>query len=168
MSLQNSDPCTAHQLGVPCLYLYYGLYYKATHLRFKSKAHNSSFFMFSTGSSWEVTAYFRALPQASSSKEPQLWIPTDTKQWMQPPHITPIKSMSSEPLKVQLYMEHPSPTEPKDLAHWIAWNACDQILMYEQPSSTEPTAVCEELNRQMLLRRNLQPCARHPRCDSPS
>lgn len=73
--------------------------------------------MFSTGSSWEVTAYFRALPQVSSSKEPQLWIPTDTKQWMQPPHITPIKSMSSEPLKVQLYMEHPSPTEPKDLAH---------------------------------------------------
>ncbi|ONK72120.1 uncharacterized protein A4U43_C04F15950 [Asparagus officinalis] len=70
-----------------------------------------------SGGSWEITAYFRELPQASSSKEPQLWIPTDTKQWMQPPHITPIKSMTSEPLKVQLYLEHPSPTEPKDSAH---------------------------------------------------
>lgn len=68
------------------------------------------------GSSWEITAYFRALPQGSSKeKEAQLWIPTDTKQWQQPPDITPIKSMSSEPLKVQLYLEHPNPCEPKKL-----------------------------------------------------
>nr|XP_010908765.1 DNA polymerase zeta processivity subunit [Elaeis guineensis] len=65
-----------------------------------------------SGSSWEITAYFRALAQ-DDSKEARLWIPTDTKQWLQPPHITPIKSMSSEPLKVHLYLEHPSPSEPK-------------------------------------------------------
>ncbi|KAJ8477645.1 hypothetical protein OPV22_021372 [Ensete ventricosum] len=68
-----------------------------------------------SGSSWEVTAYFRALPQDSSNKEAQMWVPTDTKQWLQPPDITPIKSMSSEPLKVQLYLEHPNPSEPKNL-----------------------------------------------------
>ncbi|XP_042421023.1 DNA polymerase zeta processivity subunit-like isoform X1 [Zingiber officinale] len=67
-------------------------------------------------SGWEITAYFRALPQGSSKeKEAQLWIPTDTKQWLQPPDITPIKSMSSQPLKVQLYLEHPNPCEPKKL-----------------------------------------------------
>ncbi|CAL9119471.1 unnamed protein product [Musa acuminata var. zebrina] len=68
-----------------------------------------------SGSSWEVTAYFRALPQDSSNKEAQMWVPTDTKQWLQPPDITPIKSMNSEPLKVQLYLEHPNPSEPKNL-----------------------------------------------------
>ncbi|KAM7506611.1 hypothetical protein LguiA_017064 [Lonicera macranthoides] len=63
---------------------------------------------------WEITAYFRSLPQASStSKEAELWIPTDTNQWQQPPLITPIKSMNSEPLCVQLYLEHPSLSEPK-------------------------------------------------------
>ncbi|KAK9275499.1 hypothetical protein L1049_022766 [Liquidambar formosana] len=62
---------------------------------------------------WEITAYFRSLPQASTSKEAELWIPTDTKQWQQPPLITPIKSMSSEPLCVQLYLEHPNLSEPK-------------------------------------------------------
>ncbi|XP_072989630.1 DNA polymerase zeta processivity subunit [Typha latifolia] len=66
------------------------------------------------GSNWEITAYFHSLP-ANSDKEAELWIPTDTKQWTQPPQITPIKSMSSEPLKVQLYMEHPSPAELRDL-----------------------------------------------------
>ncbi|XP_020092092.1 DNA polymerase zeta processivity subunit isoform X1 [Ananas comosus] len=63
-----------------------------------------------SGSSWEITAYFHALP-SESTEEAQLWIPTDTKQWMQPPQITPIKSMSSDPLRVQLYLEHPSPLE---------------------------------------------------------
>ncbi|XP_004294140.1 PREDICTED: DNA polymerase zeta processivity subunit isoform X1 [Fragaria vesca subsp. vesca] len=62
---------------------------------------------------WEITAYFRSLPQESSSKNEELWIPTDTKQWQQPPLITPIKSMSSQPLSVQLYLEHPSVSEPK-------------------------------------------------------
>ncbi|XP_024021219.1 DNA polymerase zeta processivity subunit [Morus notabilis] len=62
---------------------------------------------------WEITGYFRSLPEASSSKTSELWIPTDTKQWQQPPLITPIKSMSSEPLCVQLYLEHPSLNEPK-------------------------------------------------------
>ncbi|CAL9016655.1 unnamed protein product [Prunus brigantina] len=51
----------------------------------------------------EITAYFRSLPQACTSKDAELWIPTDTQQWQQPPLITPIKSMSGEPLSVQLY-----------------------------------------------------------------
>ncbi|KAG9439498.1 hypothetical protein H6P81_019663 [Aristolochia fimbriata] len=59
---------------------------------------------------WEVTAYFRSLPD-HSSKEAPLWIPTDTQLWQQPPAITPIKSMSSEPLSMQLYLEHPGPSE---------------------------------------------------------
>ncbi|CAL9016599.1 unnamed protein product [Prunus brigantina] len=62
--------------------------------------------------SWEITAYFRSLPQASTSKDAELWIPTDTQQWQQPPLITPIKSMSSEPLSVQLYLEHPGGSPP--------------------------------------------------------
>ncbi|XP_050370425.1 DNA polymerase zeta processivity subunit [Argentina anserina] len=62
---------------------------------------------------WEITAYFQSLPEESSSKNEELWIPTDTKQWQQPPLITPIKSMSSQPLAVQLYLEHPSISEPK-------------------------------------------------------
>lgn len=62
---------------------------------------------------WEITAYFRALPQATTSKDAELWIPTDTSQWQQPPLITPVKSMSSEPLGLQLYLEHPSLSEPK-------------------------------------------------------
>ncbi|KAH7543874.1 hypothetical protein JRO89_XS15G0038400 [Xanthoceras sorbifolium] len=60
---------------------------------------------------WEITAYFRSLPQISTGKNADLWIPTDTKQWQQPPLITPIKSMSSNPLCVQLYLEHPSLSE---------------------------------------------------------
>ncbi|POO01526.1 HORMA domain containing protein [Trema orientale] len=59
------------------------------------------------GCRWEITAYFRSLPEASASKDAELWIPTETKQWEQPPLITPIKSMSSEPLCIQLYLEHP-------------------------------------------------------------
>ncbi|KAL4196876.1 hypothetical protein AMTRI_Chr04g185310 [Amborella trichopoda] len=63
---------------------------------------------------WEITAYFRSLPK-ENSKEAELWIPTDTKQWQHPPFITPIKSMSSEPLSVQLYVEHPHPSQqPSD------------------------------------------------------
>ncbi|BFG42768.1 DNA polymerase zeta processivity subunit-like isoform X1 [Prunus yedoensis var. nudiflora] len=62
---------------------------------------------------WEITAYFRSLPQASTSKDAELWIPTDTQQWQQPPLITPIKSMNSEPLSVQLYLEHPGLSELK-------------------------------------------------------
>ncbi|KAK4491835.1 hypothetical protein RD792_002612 [Penstemon davidsonii] len=63
---------------------------------------------------WEITAYFRSLPESSSSKDAEIWIPTDTKQWQQPPLIIPIKSMSSEPLGLQLYLEHPSLSEPKN------------------------------------------------------
>ncbi|CAA2997554.1 DNA polymerase zeta processivity subunit isoform X2 [Olea europaea var. sylvestris] len=62
---------------------------------------------------WEITAYFRSLPQTSTIKDTEMWIPTDTKQWQQLPVITPIRSMSSEPLGLQLYLEHPSLSEPK-------------------------------------------------------
>ncbi|KAI3466333.1 hypothetical protein Pfo_022996 [Paulownia fortunei] len=63
---------------------------------------------------WEITGYFRSLPQASTSKDAEMWIPTDAKQWQQPSLIIPIKSMSSEPLGLQLYLEHPSLSEPKN------------------------------------------------------
>ncbi|KAL2616929.1 hypothetical protein AAZV13_08G157800 [Glycine max] len=49
-----------------------------------------------------------SLTYAGTSKEADLSIPTDTKPGQQPPLITPIKSMSSEPLNLQLYLEHPS------------------------------------------------------------
>ncbi|KAL4014442.1 hypothetical protein IC575_026644 [Cucumis melo] len=61
---------------------------------------------------WEITAYFQTLPSSSTSKNAESWIPTDTKQWQQPPVITPIKSMTSRPLNLQLYLEHPSLSEP--------------------------------------------------------
>ncbi|VFQ58731.1 unnamed protein product [Cuscuta campestris] len=54
---------------------------------------------------WEITGYFRALPEGSNAS---VWVPTGTKQWQQPPVIMPIKSMRSEPLGVQLYLEHPN------------------------------------------------------------
>ncbi|KAG8365231.1 hypothetical protein BUALT_Bualt18G0082800 [Buddleja alternifolia] len=63
---------------------------------------------------WEITAYFRSLPEACTSKDAKMWIPTDAKQWQQPPLIIPIKSMSSDPLGLQLYLEHPSFSEPKN------------------------------------------------------
>ncbi|KAK6133085.1 hypothetical protein DH2020_033124 [Rehmannia glutinosa] len=58
--------------------------------------------------------YFQSLPQPSTSKDAEMWITTDTKQWQQPSLIIPIKSMSSEPLGLQLYLEHPSLSEPKN------------------------------------------------------
>ncbi|KAG7646538.1 DNA polymerase zeta processivity subunit [Arabidopsis thaliana] len=66
---------------------------------------------------WEVTAYLRSLPQVGSSKEAELWIPTDTKQWQNPPVLTPVKSLNSEPLCLQLYLEHPSLSEPLNLVN---------------------------------------------------
>ncbi|CAN6455152.1 unnamed protein product [Victoria cruziana] len=61
---------------------------------------------------WEITAYFRSLPCiVNDSKEAQIWVPTDTKHWLHPPIITPIKSMNSELMNLQLYLEHPQPTE---------------------------------------------------------
>ncbi|TVU04822.1 hypothetical protein EJB05_47957 [Eragrostis curvula] len=68
---------------------------------------------FPSDGSWEITAYFRSLPTEGQG-DAQLWIPTDTKMWMQPPQITPIKSVTCDPLKMQLYLEHPSRTEPKN------------------------------------------------------
>ncbi|CAN0878133.1 DNA polymerase zeta processivity subunit [Linum grandiflorum] len=63
---------------------------------------------------WEITAYFRMLPQVGTSDAADVWIPTDTKKLEQPPPvITPIKSMNSQPLSLQLYVEHPNPSDPK-------------------------------------------------------
>ncbi|CAN1168432.1 DNA polymerase zeta processivity subunit [Linum perenne] len=57
---------------------------------------------------WEITAYFRTLPEVGTSDEADVWIPTDTKRSEHPPPvITPIKSMNSQPLSLQLYVEHP-------------------------------------------------------------
>jgi mitotic spindle assembly checkpoint protein MAD2B len=70
-------------------------------------------------SSWEIAAYFRSLPAdgiKDKEEDAQMWIPTDTKMWMQPPQITPIKSMGCDPLKMQLYLEQPSLAEAKDPA----------------------------------------------------
>jgi mitotic spindle assembly checkpoint protein MAD2B len=70
-------------------------------------------------SSWEIAAYFRSLPTdgvKDNEQDAQMWIPTDTKMWMQPPQITPIKSMGCDPLKMQLYLEQPSLAEAKDPA----------------------------------------------------
>ncbi|ONI12061.1 hypothetical protein PRUPE_4G141800 [Prunus persica] len=69
-----------------------------------------SFFLSSFLSQNPLHGFF---PRASTSKDAELWIPTDTQQWQQPPLITPLKSMSSEPLSVQLYLEHPGLSEPK-------------------------------------------------------
>ncbi|XP_057724302.1 DNA polymerase zeta processivity subunit isoform X2 [Arachis stenosperma] len=60
---------------------------------------------------WEITGNFQLLPETGTSKEANFWIPTDTKQWEQPPFITPIRSMSSDPLCLQFYIEHPSLSE---------------------------------------------------------
>ncbi|KMT05162.1 hypothetical protein BVRB_7g173100 [Beta vulgaris subsp. vulgaris] len=62
---------------------------------------------------WEITAFFRAEAQISTNNAVKLWIPSDAKQWQQAPLITPLKSMSSEPLGLQLYMEHPTLPEQK-------------------------------------------------------
>ncbi|RYR49327.1 hypothetical protein Ahy_A07g035786 isoform A [Arachis hypogaea] len=60
---------------------------------------------------WEITGNFQLLPETGTSKEANFWIPTDTKQWEQPLFITPIRSMSSDPLCLQFYIEHPSLSE---------------------------------------------------------
>ena len=80
-------------------------------------------YIFSVDCRWEITGYFRSLPESCTSKDSAIWIPTDTKQWQQPPLITPIKSMSSEPLCVQLYLEHPNLNEPK------TWK-CKKIIVF--------------------------------------
>ncbi|KAJ7548135.1 hypothetical protein O6H91_08G119700 [Diphasiastrum complanatum] len=59
---------------------------------------------------WEIVAYSKQLPGDGSSKG-HFWVPADNGPWENPPHITPIKSMKSEPLVMQLYVEHPSVAE---------------------------------------------------------
>ncbi|KAF1866474.1 hypothetical protein Lal_00017857 [Lupinus albus] len=66
---------------------------------------------FSDGT-WEITVYFRPFLEYGSGKGSDLWIPTDTTV-ATAPLITNIKSMSSEPLCLQLYLEHPSLSESR-------------------------------------------------------
>ncbi|KAE9585053.1 hypothetical protein Lalb_Chr25g0284921 [Lupinus albus] len=61
---------------------------------------------------WEITVYFRPFLEYGSGKGSDLWIPTDTTV-ATAPLITNIKSMSSEPLCLQLYLEHPSLSESR-------------------------------------------------------
>ncbi|CAK9217443.1 unnamed protein product [Sphagnum troendelagicum] len=56
--------------------------------------------------SWELIAYVTNLSRDTIKKE-QFWIPSEHKGWQQPFTITPIKSMQSELLDMQLYVEHP-------------------------------------------------------------
>ncbi|KVH99223.1 DNA-binding HORMA [Cynara cardunculus var. scolymus] len=41
---------------------------------------------------WEITGYFGGM-----IKDASRWVPTGTQQWQQPPLITPIKSMNTDP-----------------------------------------------------------------------
>lgn len=56
---------------------------------------------------WEIVLFSKQLPGDAEGKG-HFWVPAETKLWDQPPVITPIKSMNSKPLDVQLYIEHPS------------------------------------------------------------
>lgn len=56
---------------------------------------------------FEIIAYSKLLPGDASDKG-RLWISADSKQWQEPAEITPIKSMTSDALDVELYVEHPS------------------------------------------------------------
>ncbi|XP_071693986.1 DNA polymerase zeta processivity subunit isoform X1 [Rutidosis leptorrhynchoides] len=58
----------------------------------------------SQDSRWEVTAYFRSIPNENADK----WKRTQTLMWQQLPLITPVKSLNIDPMSVQLYVEHPS------------------------------------------------------------
>lgn len=58
-------------------------------------------------STWEILLFSKQLPGDAKGKG-HFWVPAETKLWDQPPSITPIKSMNSKPLDVQLYIEHPS------------------------------------------------------------
>ncbi|KAH7428778.1 hypothetical protein KP509_09G016900 [Ceratopteris richardii] len=57
--------------------------------------------------SWEIVIFSKELPGDAEGKG-HFWVPAEAKLWDQPPVITPIKSMSSKPLNVQLFIEHPS------------------------------------------------------------
>ncbi|MCO5614394.1 hypothetical protein L7F22_068674 [Adiantum nelumboides] len=57
--------------------------------------------------SWEIVILSKELPGDAEEKG-HFWVPAESKLWDQPPVITPIKSMNSKPLNVQLFIEHPS------------------------------------------------------------
>ncbi|XP_002968014.2 DNA polymerase zeta processivity subunit isoform X2 [Selaginella moellendorffii] len=56
--------------------------------------------------SWELVAYSKQMQTTESSGD-LAWIPTEIGAWAHPPLITPIKSMKSQFLNVQLYVEQP-------------------------------------------------------------
>ncbi|CAM6103780.1 unnamed protein product [Calypogeia fissa] len=57
--------------------------------------------------SFEIVVYSKMLP-GDAKGQGQFWISADLQPWEQPARITPIKSMCSDPLSVQLFIEHPS------------------------------------------------------------
>ncbi|KAI4378353.1 hypothetical protein MLD38_015844 [Melastoma candidum] len=65
---------------------------------------------------WEITGYFRSLPEDGPSKEGDspLWVATGMSQWQSPPLITPIKSMSNGTLSLQLYLERNRRSQPSN------------------------------------------------------
>ncbi|KAK1435557.1 hypothetical protein QVD17_01323 [Tagetes erecta] len=78
---------------------------------------------------WEITAYFCSLP----SENRESWIPTQALQWQQPPLITPIKSINTDPLSVQLYLEHPS------LLERLQFTTMEKhVAVYTFPYSSHP------------------------------
>ena len=103
--------CLLHSWSISWIFFPFMFRIKGRSLIYPPHLHPHSSLL--TDYRWEITAYFRSLPEASANKDVEQWIPTDTRQWEQPPLLTPIKSMSSEPLCVQLYIEHPSLSEPK-------------------------------------------------------
>jgi len=56
--------------------------------------------------SWELVAYMKELSTDITNKG-QFWIPADSEGWHQGFTISTIKSMQSEILDLQLYVEHP-------------------------------------------------------------
>lgn len=56
--------------------------------------------------SWELVAYVKS-PSPDTVNKNQLWIPADDEGWDQSFTITPIKSLRSNYLDMQLHVEHP-------------------------------------------------------------
>eukprot|EP00897_Mesotaenium_endlicherianum_P003073 jgi/Mesen1/2794/ME000170S01903 len=55
---------------------------------------------------WEIVAYTKQLPSTGSANS-HFWLPADASEMPQPSGITPIKSLDTSPLKLQLHVEQP-------------------------------------------------------------
>ncbi|KAL2642211.1 hypothetical protein R1flu_009798 [Riccia fluitans] len=93
--------------------------------------------------SFEIVAYSKLLPGDATDKG-RLWIPADCSQWQQPPEITPVKSVRSELLDVQLYIEHPSAAEQSPSDQQIVQAVQDPDMCF---LCTSPTHLCLTVRR---------------------